>query len=285
MKQSIASVTVTRNRLETLKIVIDSLRRSTQKVDEIIVVNNGSSDGTAEWLAEQQGLTVINQGNEGSSGGEYAGMKLAFEHNHDWIWLVEDDIIPKDDCLEILLLSANENKICAPLPFNKDGSVFNHFAISYNLTNPFSSFWKQLMTTDDIKKVCFDAVGITFEGPLIHRHVVESIGLPDKDFFIYADDTEYFIRAAKYGFQIEVLTKARCTRQFERASTDTFDWRYYYFIRNIILIDVLHGNFAVRALRPIFFLFKWLAKVRNPKNIPTVLKAFADGYFHKKSML
>ena len=91
----IISVTVTKDRLSELKKVIDSLRHSGRRPDEMIVVNNDSRDGTREWLAEQTDIVVINQGNTGSSGGEYSGMKLAMERGADFVWLVEDDIIPR----------------------------------------------------------------------------------------------------------------------------------------------------------------------------------------------
>lgn len=64
MEKIIACV-VTYNRLELLKQVIDGLRNQTRKIDEIVVINNGSTDGTGEWLQDQNDITTINQDNLG----------------------------------------------------------------------------------------------------------------------------------------------------------------------------------------------------------------------------
>jgi glycosyltransferase involved in cell wall biosynthesis len=61
--------------LPLLKEQITILRN--KPVDEIIVVNNGSEDGTAEWLATQSGLTVINRENNGAGPGRNAGLDMA----------------------------------------------------------------------------------------------------------------------------------------------------------------------------------------------------------------
>ena len=62
--EKIYAVVVTFNRLELLKRNIDSLRQN-HPIERIIVVNNGSTDGTREWLSEQSDLLVITQENVG----------------------------------------------------------------------------------------------------------------------------------------------------------------------------------------------------------------------------
>ncbi|RYZ98092.1 MAG: glycosyltransferase, partial [Sphingobacteriaceae bacterium] len=91
MNESIVGVVVTFNRLDLLKNCITSLKRQTRSLDQIIVVNNGSTDGTEKWLNEQQGLIVIHQENSGGAGGFHRGMKEGYEHNYDWIWVMDDD--------------------------------------------------------------------------------------------------------------------------------------------------------------------------------------------------
>jgi hypothetical protein len=55
----------------------------------------------------------------------------------------------------------------------------------------------------------------------------------------------------------------------------------YYSIRNLIAIDVLHGNQLVRLLRPIGYIIKWLFRVKNIKELKIILRSFLDGYFYK----
>lgn len=279
---SIAVIVITFNRLELLRKTINGLKSQTHKIDEIIVVNNGSSDGTAEWLAQDSTLFVVTQENTGSSGGQYTGFKTAYERGHDWIWAMDDDVIPRADCLENMMKSITTNKIIAPLRISNDGTPFINDTIEFNLNNPFKNIWKGLLSQKDLNQDMIRAVGLTFEGPMFHRTLIEKIGLPEKKFFIYGDDSEYMIRANKAGFESYINTNAKLDRMLDAPDLNKeFSWKNYYIVRNIIAIDVLHGNFAVRWLRPFAYLISWLRKANNKSDRQTVIKAFKDGYFYK----
>ena len=94
----IVAVVVTYNRKELLKKVIASLRNQTIKVNGIIVVDNGTTDGTREWLGSEQGLSVIHQDNVGGAGGFYRGIQEAMHTTAEWIWCMDDDVFPNSDC-------------------------------------------------------------------------------------------------------------------------------------------------------------------------------------------
>lgn len=83
---TISAVIDTYNRLALLKECVAAVRSQSRSPDEIIVVNNGGTDSTEEWLAEQDDLIVVNQGNSGGSGGYYTGFQTAYDRGYDWIW-------------------------------------------------------------------------------------------------------------------------------------------------------------------------------------------------------
>lgn len=279
---TIASVIITYNRINFLKEIIDAVRNQSRKPDAIIVVNNSSSDGTLEWLNEQEDLIVVTQDNVGSSGGQFTGIKKAYDMGFDWIWTMDDDVVPDNHCLEILMDTEDPLIIRAPLRFTPVGIPFENDAISYNLSNPFRSIWNDLLSIELLKDSKISAVGITFEGPLFHRSLVEKIGLPEKKIFIFGDDTEFFIRASEAGWSSFVYRDAKLNRKLNPDSDPSnFTWKTYYMVRNIIAIDILHGNLAVRIIRPFGYLLKWLFRAKTSSDRKIVLKAFKDGYFYK----
>ncbi|RZK13649.1 MAG: glycosyltransferase, partial [Hymenobacter sp.] len=77
--ETVAAVVVTFNRLADLKKCLDTLREQTRPLDTIFVINNGSTDGTDEWLATQPDLRVTTQANLGGAGGFATGIDTAYK--------------------------------------------------------------------------------------------------------------------------------------------------------------------------------------------------------------
>jgi len=281
--KNIVAVVITYNRFELLKEVIGCLLNQTVKPEKIIVVNNGSTDGTKEWLSSQQELIVVEQTNTGSSGGQYTGIKTAYEMGFEWIWTMDDDVVHEKDCLENLLKNITKNRVHAPLRHKESGEPYLNDVRHFNMTNPFKTMWQGVLTAEDIKSEYIEAEGITFEGPLFHRSLVDKIGFPDKNFFIFGDDTEYFIRAKKQNYNIFLVRDARSHRKLPTVDLiEKFTWKHYFIIRNIIAIDVMHGNFPVRLLRPLGYGIKWIFRSRNFNDLKVCFKALKDGYFYKQ---
>ncbi|MDQ1265199.1 MAG: hypothetical protein QG635_349 [Bacteroidota bacterium] len=278
----VAVVIVTFNRLGFLKEIIDAVRKQSYRVDKIFVVNNTSTDGTSEWLAEQDDISVITQDNVGSSGGQYTGIKAAYNSGAEWIWVMDDDVVPVENCLEILINIITEDSIITPLRFTPKGLPFTNDTLELNLTNPFRGIIKRVISESDLTNDLIKAEGITFEGPLFNRKLIEKIGLPEKKYFIYGDDTEFMVRALKANFKIFISTKARLNRKLELLDLKKeFGWKHYYIIRNIIAIDVLNSPLHIRLIRPFGYLAAWLLRCRSFKDIKTTFRAFLDGFFYK----
>lgn len=278
--ESVAAVVITFNRLELLKEVLSAVKNQSRKPDKIIVVNNSSTDGTSEWLSDQNDIKVITQENLGSSGGQYTGLNVAYELGYEWIWTMDDDVVPDINCLENLLNSNSKYLIRAPLRFDNNNKPYLNDAISYNFTNPMKSLWVELINNELLKKDYIEAIGITFEGPLIHRSVIEKIGLPNINFFIFADDTEFFVKANRAGFKSIIVTSSKLYRKISLPDNIyKFSWKTYYIIRNLIWLDRIFGNFFVKYLRPFGYFLVWLFRSKSLSDIKTVFKAFKSGYF------
>ena len=251
----ITAVVVTFNRLELLKQGIECLRKQ-QKLTGIIVVNNGSTDGTREWLDAQPGLLVVHQDNVGGSGGFYTGIERAYSEGADWIWCMDDDVFPHPDCLDRLLPYTDRPEVGILSPRRLlEGKVFTHEFRHFNFTNPVGSLHGRKLAKQQVNQAT-EIVGADFEGPFISRRVVEKIGLPNRELFIFCDDTDYCLRAHLAGFKLFYIPEALMDKH-KFFSDDTWTsrnrkkkWKRYYQVRNEAYLNHHYGrNFGVRYLR------------------------------------
>lgn len=249
--KKITAVVVTYNRLELVKKSIDCLRKQTIKLDNILIINNGSTDGTTEWLNSQSDIQVITQENVGGSGGFYTGIRTAHIANYDYIWCMDDDVFAQKNCLEQLLAHDSDTVgiLCPTRIMN--GEIVCGEVTSLNLTNPFKRLLGETIVAEKIDNEPFDIVGMAFEGPLIKKEVIDKIGYPQKEFFILFDDTEYSYRAVHAGYRVLYVPLAILDKhdffkntnklsRFEEFKKNT--WKLKYCLRNTTYICKKYGK-------------------------------------------
>jgi GT2 family glycosyltransferase len=93
----------TMNDAAVIEQLLDGLRRQTQPIDAILIVDNASTDGTLDRAFPENVTTIRNQENLGTSGTVRMGFAHALEHGFDWVWIFDADSVPEPDALEKLL--------------------------------------------------------------------------------------------------------------------------------------------------------------------------------------
>jgi len=296
--EKIAAVVVTYNRLYLLKECISALKAQTRKPDRIIVINNSSTDGTAEWLGLQNDLYVVHQENGGGAAGFYRGMKEAYEQGFDWIWVMDDDVEPQLSCLEEMLrANAEYGRMYDVLQPDRKYINFDaewRYGSRFNFSNPFKPEAVEHVKSSDFNGETIQTiVSFPFEGPMFSRKVIEKIGFADKRFFILYDDTEYAARVYFAGFKAGLVKNGILIKKIRPVNAGiAVDWKMYYQIRNQIILDRKYGNRFVSVTRAFFNnTHRMLAVVKLslnqktftsfPKNITAISKAVIDGFRFK----
>ncbi len=289
-RNSVCAVVVTYNRRKLLEQTLDALLAQTRPVDNIYIVNNASTDETADYLAALNNPKMSCRQlpkNVGGAGGFSYGMKWAFDEGHEWIWLMDDDVVQTPSCLGKLLACGEENRVILPATIDQNGSITG-LAMRFNLDDAFQLGFRHQLTNHVYPKIS-DAPAIvpladlSFEGPLIHRSVPGTIGFPRADLFISGDDTEYAVRLWRAGLgPVMMVREARMIRLLVPAKTFPL-WRRYYQCRNELMIRSCYSASALMRLRVrLMFILRtilgYISRTMSHTEFKMRLNAFRDSF-------
>ncbi|MFD0710689.1 glycosyltransferase family 2 protein [Paenibacillus sp. GCM10027626] len=188
----------TYNGKDLLKDCLYSIKRHTNEPHEIIVVDNGSTDGTVD-LCRQEGVTFISlAGNSGFPAACNMGLKIA---SGDSLLLLNNDVIVSRNWLKNMLkclYSRAEIGIVGPLTNYASGQQ----QIDMPYTN-LEEMAEQLNKSDAKKwRQANRVVGLCF---LFKREVMERIGLLDERFSPgHFEDDDYCYRARNAGYTLRI---------------------------------------------------------------------------------
>ncbi|HEU4760634.1 MAG TPA: glycosyltransferase, partial [Dehalococcoidia bacterium] len=101
---TVLAVVMAYNRRDPLRRCLDAIRHQSQPPTGVLVLDNGSTDGTSEMLAREFPNVRVHQTgeNSGSAGAIREALRVALEAAPDYIWFFDDDVVPYPACLETL---------------------------------------------------------------------------------------------------------------------------------------------------------------------------------------
>ncbi len=252
MPVNTVAVIVTFNRLEKLQTTL--AHTLTQPFSKVVVVDNCSTDGTRQWLQEQQDerlLVLYNEQNLGGAGGfhrgfEYAALELP---EADWLVCFDDDAFPQEGMLERF------NKLNIPEDVGSlGGAVYLPSGRISEMNRPsLNPFWhlRKLIGTaiqgrhgfhvsdeDYNRDTTMDIDTSSFVGCFVRLALIREgkIGLPRSELFIYADDIIYVLELRKRGYRHWFAPMLKFTHDCQTLidQRDVYHplWKVYYTFRN-----------------------------------------------------
>jgi len=289
---SVASVTVAFNGARVLGRQIDALLQQTFPLQEIIVVDNASTDGTAAMLAERYPqVTLLRMPeNQGQAGGWSAGLSYAaLKQRYDWIWTFDNDSAPQPEALERLLkgvetISVTDSAVgmaAGILVHGESGTGYLPFLWRDGLVKP---------SAEQAGQPVWFADTVIASGCLIRRDTVEAVGLPRADFFIDLCDFEYCLRIRSHGYKIAVVNGVKIDHEIGSARKVRLlgSWRLwasqppfreYYYSRNLAYLAWwLHPNFRTKRFVALHLFRHALGVILFSSNKLACIKKMAQGF-------
>lgn len=237
----ILAAVVTYNRKALLTRCLDHLEKQVLRPSDVLVVNNGSTDGTEAMLCER-GIRCLTQENVGSAGGWHRAIQCAIDEGFDAVWLMDDDGYPDRHALgalagelrsDVAALSSlvvcehQPDRLVFPLPRLSSGGMPMIFA------RP-----RKLVLAAEVEAACASGLypfAHFFNGALIGREMLLRAGPINRDYFIFGDELDYLYRLMQLG-PVYTVTKALHLHP-DVSDRPLSDVKIYYYIKNTFVIN------------------------------------------------
>lgn len=260
-----------------------SIQKQTYQNIKVTMVDNGSSDGSAEYISHKYPWVNIIRSRKNlffSRGNNLAVSKT----DGEYIFFVNNDTILKEDAIEKMVATVErKNKyniasVAAKMLFYKDKKLID--SVGVVITGNGSPFNRGIGQIDigqydkeeEIFGACFGAV-------LIRRNIYENVVGPlDNSYFGYFEDVDWNYRARIFGYKSYICPGAIVYHDHSGTSQKFgYEWKYYLIHRNFLKTVIKNFQFKRMVLKggwKILELINQLRKKNNFERKKTVLKVF-----------
>lgn len=270
---------LTYNRLNLLKRCINSIFSQTYQNFDLLIINNGSDDGTQEFLLGRN-ISHINLSKGGSAQGWYQCFESGIKGNYDFIWMMDDDGYSDKNALQNLLNHIDNSACISSVLVSELNNQRLVFPLKRNnLEKKTIKFYK------DFKNEYFNYVHF-FNGCLINLKKIKYQNLIDKNLYHHGVEVDFLNKIKKYGSVLTYKNSIHYHPDVNKRKVNEL-WIYYY-LRNTIIL-----NSKLSKKKSIFFSTLYLINtlkfilLRNGiidffsyllgRNNRIIYKAFFDG--------
>lgn len=200
MNSEILVIIVTFNGMRWIDRCIDSVRKSDVAAD-ILVIDNGSTDGTVERLRKKSVEVIANSSNLGFGAANNIGLKRALDHGYGYVYLLNQDAWVEHDTFSILLDAFKDGQYGILSPVQYDGS-------GKRMDRQFAKRCRRYLVKD--KEAAVVEVPFVMAAHwMMSRSCYMQVGGFSPAFIMYGEDDNYLDRAHWFDIHAGVVRAAR----------------------------------------------------------------------------
>jgi GT2 family glycosyltransferase len=251
----VSVIIVNWNGRDCLKDCLDSLRAQTFPDFEVILVDNGSTDGSVQYLRENYSgwvRVLSNPRNEGFSGGNNRGIRASLGK---YVVLLNNDARADSRWLEEMVKAAEENPRAGMLAckiYLQGGARIidnvGHLMYRDGLNRGKGRLEPDRGQYEEIEEVFFPSGCAA----LYRRKMLDEVGLFDEDFFAYGDDTDLGFKGRLAGWKCLYVPKAVVHHRYSQSSGAYSPLKAFYAERNRVWIAVKYFPLSLLLESPFF---------------------------------
>ena len=276
----VAAVVVTFNRRELLLESLQAIEAQARRPDVVIVVDNASTDGTADAVRDRPGIELhVLARNTGGAGGFAYGIAAALRADAGLIWLMDDDTVPEPDALAALLDARANYRGARPALVASRVVWTDGRDHPMNTPRP-----KPLVGAGERAAAdwvgCIPVRSASFVSILIDADVCKRRGSPVADYFLWNDDFEFSTRVLRgnIGLLCPQSVVVHKTRTFGSTDADPGE-RFYFEVRNKVWMLTRSRSLAPaeRVLYAGSTLRRWMRTIRGSSDRAVLVRGLRRG--------
>lgn len=207
---SVAIIVVNWNTYYYTKNCLDQASRLSFEDYQVILVDNGSSDGSGSRLSVEYPNVIFlkNESNLGFTGGNNKGIEYALKQGFTYVFLLNNDTYFDTGFLNELVEHLERNPLTGavqPLIYEANGEQGVWHA--GGLFNRFTGSTKSIKSIVHLENA-YQSAWLTGCAFLIRAEVVRKIGMLKSSYFAYFEDVDWSFRVRKAGYSLEIVPKA-----------------------------------------------------------------------------
>jgi len=247
----VISVILNSNRRDDTLECLESLFLSTYPNHKAIVLDNNSTDDSVEAVREAypQVQIIGLEKNLGYAGNNNVGIEVALKQGADWVFVLNEDIVLDQKCLEYLVEVGEEYNqigIVGPMVYHHDEPN-----IIQSAGGMLGKYWESIhIGKNEIDQGQFhtprQVEWISGCAILVRSTAIKQAGMLDENYFIYWEETEWCIRLSRAGWKIIHVPLAKIWHKGVQRDYQPKPSFTYYGTRNHLLTLAKH-NAPLRA--------------------------------------
>jgi GT2 family glycosyltransferase len=279
----VVAVVVTWNRRELLTEALAALGDQSHVLEQVVVVDNASTDGTDVLLFERTDLDVVRlPTNTGGAGGFAVGIERALTHRPDLVWLLDDDTIPTPDAARELVRAwvayadpaGRRPVVLASKVVWTDG---RDHPMNTPRQKPGAS---RAEVASAAQLGAIPIRSASFVSIMCDATRIRERGLPLADYFLWNDDFEYSTRLIRdrVGLYVPASVVLHKTKTFGSTDADPGE-RFFYEVRNKVWLFTRSRGLTPgeKAVYGASTLRRWVRTFAGSHDRRTLRKAMRTG--------
>jgi len=291
----VSIIIIVYNNYTDTKECLESLANITYRNYEVILVDNGSTDGSGEKLKQEypQHTYIFNKNNLGFAGGVNSGIQYSMRKNSDYVFLLNNDTIVDKEFLEPLVSTAEKNPSTGIV-----GSKIYYYNSpkTVNFAGGKIDFWRGItphIGSGELDRGQYEKpIEEDFQdgsAMLIKKEVINKIGLFDTTYFLYSEEVDFCFRAQKAGYKILNVPQSKVWHKISISvgGCESFTGIYHGIKSRIIFMRKHSQLYHWLVFVPYCFFYSfrltiiWLIKYKWSAEFTTrfrvMVNAFKDG--------